>query len=430
MDIRTETMPTPTKYIVTLDSEDVEKRKNECYEKIKSQIEVPGFRKGSVPQDVAENRLGIEKIYKPMIDQVFRDILAVEPNIVSSSDFKFFGDLKKKSTFTIEFVADIKPLVKLPELDTIKIEKIENKLLESDIKEAIATEIKKLETIVDSDKEILENFDVAVIDFEGKLEGQENPFKGGTAKGYQIKINEIVNGQKQFIDNFEDQLIGMKKEETRQVFVTFPANYRETTLAGKKAMFVVTLKAIKQKITPEYDDTFAKAKGFDSIKLYEDDLKLKLADEKEKNTKEAFKKQVLTSLINKAGISPIPKAMIDSENEKEWNAFLRRMGKTEEQIVKENKLSKESFFEHYTQRSVEAIKAALVLEQASKDFGILVTDDEIVNYTIKVSNMLKYDSNKQEKIKEELRANKQQFKLMQTAALNEKTIEFLVNEFK
>lgn len=430
MNIRTEAMPSPVKYVITLDPDDIEKRKKECYEKTKHQIEIPGFRKGNVPQDVAESRLGVEKIYRPMIDQIFRDVMNLEPNIVSSIDFKFFGDLKKKSPFTIEFIAEIKPLVKLPELKTIKVDKPDISLNDADFKEKITAEIKKHETILDLDKQYLENFDIAVIDFEGRLEGEAAPFKGGVAKGYQIRVNEIVNGQKQFIDNFEDQLIGMKKDEVRQIFVTFPIDYRETTLAGKKAIFTVTLKAIKQKNVPEYNDDFAKLKGFETIELYESDLKSKLAIEKEQIAKENFKKQVLSTIINKSEISPIPRAMIDRENEKEWNNFLKRMGKTEEQIAKENKLSKESFFEHYAQRSIEAVKASLVLEQVSKDFGILVADEDVIEYTMRVSNMLKFDTNRQEKIKEDLKTNSQQFNLMRIAATNEKTIEFLLNEVK
>ena len=429
MNIKTEAMPAPVKYIVTLDPDDVETRKKECYDKVKSNIEIPSFRKGNVPRDVAESRLRIERLYKPMVDQIFHDIVNVEPNIVSSADFKFFGDLKKKSSFTIEFVAEIKPLISLPVLNAIKIEKPESILTENEFRDKITMEVKKSEIILDSEKESLENFDIAVIDFEGRLEGEATPFKGGVAKGYQIKINEIINGQKQFIDNFEDQLIGMKKEETRQIFVTFPTNYRETTLAGKKAIFTVTLKAIKDKIIPEYNEQFAKSKGFDTIKLYEENLRLKFAEEKENNAKETFKKQVLLSVINNSNITPIPKVMIDRENEKEWNAFLKRIGKTEEQIAKE-KVSKEGFFDHYTQRSIESIKAALVLEQVAKDFGILVTDDEIVTYAMQISSMLKHDVDRQTKIKEELKTNKQQFELMRTAALNEKTIEFLLNEVK
>jgi trigger factor len=240
----------------------------------------------------------------------------------------------------------------------------------------------------------------------------------------------VTNVKKQFIDNFEDQLIGMKKEETRQVYVTFPVDYRETTLAGKKAVFTVTLKAIKCKITPVYNDEFAKSKGFETIEIYEKDLKEKLIIEKEKNAKEATKKQVLTSVINNSKISPIPTAMIERETEKEWNSFLRRLGKTEEQLLKENKNMKVGFFDHSIAKSTETIKAFLVLEQVTKDFGILVTEDEIVDYTMRVSTALKFDSDRKNKIREDLKINTQQFEMMKTAALNEKTIEFLLNEVK
>jgi trigger factor len=429
--VKTEKMAAPVKYLLTIDENDLEERKKKAYEKIKGTIEVQGFRKGNVPQDIAETRLGVERLYKSVIDEIYFEIAQKEP-IISSSDFKFFGDLKKKSSLTIEFVAEVKPTAKLVDFNKIKEQvKIEEvQVTEDDLKSRIDFEIKQLETIEDTTKDTLENLDIAIIDFEGRLVGEEKPFKGGTAKGFQIRVNDIVNGQKQFVDNFEDQLVGMKLNETKEVKVTFPSNYRDTSLAGKNASFIVTLKSIKIKISPVYDEELAKKKGFDSLKDYEESLKRSIFEIKQRKAIENFKKKVVTEIVNQSEISPIPESMIENENVKEWEAFLRRMNRSEEQFVKENKISKEMFFENNTPRSIEVLKATTILNQVAKDRNITASEEEVVKYVMNVTNLLKYDKDREEKIKQELKTNLHQYSLMENATINEKVIEFLFNEIK
>lgn len=431
MQIKTEKMPTPVKYIVTVDENEMEERKTKTYEQKKQNLELHGFRKGNVPRSVAEDRLGVDKLYKTLIDDIYYDVSLTEP-IVSSRNFKFYGDLKKKMPLTIEFIADVKPSVNLVSFDKIKgnIEFESVCVSEIDLKNRIDFELKQLETIEDSTKDILDNLDVAIIDFEGKIEGQSIAFKGGTAKGFQIRVNEVINGKKQFVDNFEDQLVGMKLGETREIKVKFPSDYRDKNLSDKNVIFTVILKSIKTKCTPEYNLDFAKKKGFETIEEYEKHLKNNILETKQKKAIENFKKLILTEIINKSDISPIPDEMIEVENEKEWKTFLRRINKTEEQFIKENKNSKEYFFENNTAKSIEVIKAFLVIKNISDTYKIDVDHDEVVQYVMRMTNLLKYDKDREAKIREELENNKQQYELMVNAARNEKTIEFLFEQFK
>lgn len=432
MEIKSEDMSTPIKYIVKIDADDVEKRKKQTYEKIKNEIQIPGFRKGNVPQDVAETHVGVEKLYRPMVDDIFREIMDIEKNIVGSYNFNFFGDLKKKNALTIEFIAELKPEIQLVSLEKIKkVQKIEEtKITEEGFRSRIAAEVSLSENIVDSSKEFVENLDIAIIDFEGRLEGEKDAFPGGKANNYQICVNEVKNGKKQFIDNFEDQIVGMKINEVREVCVMFPNDYHNGGLSGKKAIFTVKLNAIKTKNVPQYDNEFVKSKGFETIKDFEEDLKKKISIENEKKDFEEFKKRVLASIINESKISPIPKSMIDRENEKEWNSLVRRMGKTEEELFKENKFSKESFMNNTTPRSIEILKTTLILEEVAKENNIVVSEDEVVQYTMKISNLYKHDVDREERLLKELLNNKYQYELMQTAIINEKAIEFLMNEEK
>ena len=122
--------------------------------------------------------------------------------------------------------------------------------------------------------------------------------------------------------------------------------------------------------------------------------------------------------------------MIDNECEKEWQAFLRRIGKNEEQAKKENKISKEVFLDNYHQKAIDVIKASLVLEQTAKELGIRPTEEQVFEYVLKLSKILDQDEEKKEKIRLELKTNKRQYEVMEKATRNEYVIENLFVRFK
>jgi trigger factor len=427
MEVKQEKMPVPVKFVISVEAAELTKKKIEIYDKIKDEIEVTGFRKGHVPREVAETKGDTNRLYKPIIDELYNQV-AEQHNIVSSRDFKFFGDFKKEAPLTMEFVAELKPEVGNVPVDdvkgTIKIE--DATVTEDDINDRVTFELKQKEKILETDKQVCENLDVAIIDFEGKLVGEDKPFKGGAAKSYQIRVNDLVNGKKQFIDTFEDQLVGMKIGETKDVKVKFPDDYKDTTKSGKDAIFVVTLKALKQKIVPVLNEEFVKTEGSSSIDEYKEALKKKVSEEKSKRVLEDYKKRLISEIVKQSDVSPIPENMISQENEREWRAFLRRISKTEEQFTKENANYKTHFFDTNSPRSREILKTTLVLEKIAKDASITVSEEEIVSYVMKVSDRLQHDEKRKEKILVELNSNKYQYTLMEIAARNEKVIEFLI----
>jgi len=431
MEIRTEKMAAPVKFVVVVSTEEIVEKKKQAYEKIKDSIVVEGFRKGHVPQKIAEDKIGTEKIYRTLIDDVYLDV-ATDNNILNAYSFYFYGDLKKDVPLTVEFIADVKPDVVLPALETMRTKVIfENTVIsEDDVDNQIKFELKQEDRIEDSTKTILEDYDVAIVDFVGTLVDEHTPFQGGTAKGYQITVNEITNGQKNFIDNFEDQMVGMTIGETRQIKVKFPDTYRDTTKAGKEAIFSVTLKAIKQKINAQLNDDFLKSKGFQVIEEYKERVRKDLLVSKQKKNEDDFKRGLITTIIADSQISPIPQIMIDNECEKEWQAFLRRIGKNEEQAKKENKISKEVFLDNYHQKAIDVIKASLVLEQTAKELGIRPTEEQVFEYVLKLSKILDQDEEKKEKIRLELKTNKRQYEVMEKATRNEYVIENLFVRFK
>lgn len=428
MQVVKEQMPVTYKFKVHIEAEVLEEKKNRIFDKTKGQLEVKGFRKGQVPKEIAEKKLGVEFLYKPVIDEIYEEIVEQYPEIISSYNFSFFGDLTRKLPLDIEFISDIKPEIELTNLELMRGQTFieSNEVTEEEIKAKINFELKQNETIQDSNKEILENFDLAIIDFDGFLEGEATPFKGGQAKNYQICVNEIqANGQKQFIDNFEDQLVGMKIGENRNINVKFPDDYRDKTLSGKKVVFKVVLKSIKIKKKIQYNLEFVNGKGFNTIEDYEHNLKEELEERKTKKNIENFKKKVISEIVKNSKISPIPKILIERENEKEWQRLLQRMGKTEGQLNKESKLSKSMFFENNSFQASEIIKTTLILEQIAKNYNVQVSEEEVLDYVLRLTSVLNYDEEKKEKIKESLKTDKNQYKFMYDATKNEKVIDFL-----
>jgi trigger factor len=428
MQLSTKKMPITVKVTATLNSEEVINRKKIVYDNKKNNLILPGFRKGSVPQNIAEQKMNIEELYRELIDDFYLEV-SKQYEHVSAKDFVFYGDLKKNENLTMEFIVELKPEVKLFDIEQIKNEKkfLAKDILisDEDIQNKINLDLKQEEKIIDSDKKNLENFDVAIIDFEGTVEGEKKPFNGGIAKGYQIVVNELNNGQKNFIDNFEDQMIGMKINEEKIINVKFPEEYRDKTLANKKANFKVKLNKIKQKVVSLLNEEFVITKGFKNIEEYKQNIKESLFKQKNNKMIEDLKKEIVCELINKSEISIIPEIMIQNELDKEWFALIRKFGKTEDQLLSEHNLSKEFFCQNTKQKSIEIVKASLVLEQIIKDNNLFVNNDEILRYVYNIANILQYDQDKKEKIQKDLETNEQQFNIMKKAALNEKAINFI-----
>jgi trigger factor len=435
MDVSIKKMPERVKVSATLSSEIVKSRKKETYDKVKDNIVVNGFRKGNVPQDIAEQRMNVEELYKSLIDEFYSEV-AEKYEVVTASNFAFYGDLKKNEPLTMEFVAELKPEVKTINFKNVDVVLEEVLVTEEEVNKEIQAEINKAAQIVKSEKETLENLDIAVIDFEGTLEGEVKPFEGGTAIRFEICVNELNNGHKNFIDNFEDQIVGMKIEEERNVNVKFPEDYQSKELAGKRANFKVVLHEIKNKIVPTVEELalkFSTVKladgdnrtGYYAVEEYKESIKVKIYVNKKKVAEDTYKKNLIAEIVKESEITPIPEEMIETESEREWAGLLRRMGKTEEEMKKDHNISKEVFMANSRQRSEDIVKTTLVLEKAAKLNNISITDEETIDYVLKIAKTLKYS---EEKVRRDLKNDSYQRKMMQKAALNEKVIELLFND--
>jgi len=423
MKIEVKKLSTPIKVTILEEAKDLKVKKEELYKSLKKDLETDGFRKGHVPRDVAERTFGVEKLYRKIIDSLYLEAVKQE-NIIISERFQIFGDLSDTCPLRVEFIAEVEPKVTVAELNQLKIEQKQDfDISETEINEAIDIALKQNEQILDTEKEILEQFDVAIIDFEGTLEGESEPFKGGVAKNYQLSVDLE---HKTFIDNFEEQIIGMKIKEIREVKVKFPENYRDITKANKKARFKVTLNAIKRKLLPELDAEFAKKNGFNTVEEYKESIRVNQIEYKKRIYGDELKRNIIIQLLEKSEFSPIPMIMIEREAEREWHSFLNRMGESEEEYLKKDVHAKEIYLANTQSTSEELIKTSLLFKAIAKKFDIKASKEDITRYVTNVSKGLS-DEQKQKNIDD--LENKEIYNLREKAVINEKVVDFLISHF-
>ena len=259
---------------ITIEAEKFDEAMKKVYFKSAKYFNIPGFRKGKAPMNIVEKYYGKEIFYEDAFNEVvpeeFEQALK-DNNIEAVSrpdiDIKQIG---KGQDLIFTAVVQTKPEAELGKYKGIEIKKIEYNVTDHDLEHELGHMQEKNSRLVSIDDRPVENGDITVIDFEGSVDGV--PFDGGKAEGHELEI-----GSGAFIPGFEDQIIGMKIDEEKDINVKFPEEYFSKDLAGKDAVFKVKLHEIKKKELPELDDEFAKdVSEFDTLKELKDSIKEKL----------------------------------------------------------------------------------------------------------------------------------------------------------
>ena len=265
----------------------------------------------------------------------------------------------------------------------------------------------------------VEKGDIATIDFEGFVDGVA--FDGGKAEGHDLEI-----GSGSFIPGFEDQIIGMKIDEEKDIVVTFPKEYFSKDLAGKEATFKVKLHEIKKKELPKLDDEFAKdVSEFDTLDELKADIKAKLEKNNEQKAKYETEEAAVKAVCEKAKLD-IPSGMIDMEVENMLKDFEQRLsyqGLNMEQYLKMIGKTEEEMKKEYEPQATEAIKSRLTLEAIKKAEKIEATDKEIAD---KMEEMAKNYGKKVEEIQD----NENLKSYIKEGIESEKVLEFIVKNAK
>ena len=350
---------------------------NEAYKKAKGKISVPGFRKGKVPQAYLEKMYGVEMFYEDAANIIIPDAYAKE---LEESDLDIVAQpqievtqIEKGKPFIFTALVAIKPEVTLGDYKGIEVPKTDVTVTEEEIAEEISkVQDQNSRTITIEDRPVQDK-DEVTIDFVGSVDGEE--FEGGKGEDYPLVI-----GSHSFIDNFEDQLIGSNIGDLVDVNVTFPEEYHAKDLAGKPALFKVTIKGIKAKEVSEFDDEFVQeVSEFDTVDEYKADLKAKLEEKKSKEAKTEKENTVIDKIIENATMD-IPDAMLQTQVRQMAEEFAQRLsyqGLKLEQYFQFTGLNQDTFLAQMQPQATKRIESRLVLEAIAKAEAIEVSEDEL-----------------------------------------------------
>ena len=408
---------------ITIEAEKFDNAMKKVYFQNAKYFNIPGFRKGKAPMNIVEKYYGAQIFYEDAFNEVATEAYdeALEANKIDavSRPVVDIKQMEKGKDVIFAAVVQTKPEVELGKYKGIEIPKVEYKVEEKDIEHELGHMQEHNSRLITVDDRALENGDIATIDFEGFVDGVA--FDGGKAEGHELEI-----GSGSFIPGFEEQLVGMKIDEEREIKVTFPKEYFSKDLAGKEAMFKVKLHEIKRKELPELDDEFAKdVSEFDTLAELKASIKEKIEKNNEQRQKYETEDLAIKAVCEDVKVD-IPSGMVEFEVENMMKDFeqrlsyqglnldqyLKMIGKTEEEMKKE-----------YEPQAIEAIKSRLVLEAIIKAEKIEASEDEI---KAKMEEMAKNYGKKVEEISE----NENLKKYLKEGIESEKALEFIVSNAK
>lgn len=409
------------KLTIEASAEEFEAAMEKAYHKNKNKISLQGFRKGKAPRAMIEKVYGAEVFYEDAANFIIPDAYEAaakesELEIVSQPKIDVVQIEKGKSfIFTAEVA--VKPEVTLGEYKGISVAKKDIEVSDEEINAEIEKVREQNARIITVEDRPVADGDQTVIDFEGFMDGV--PFEGGKGENYPLTI-----GSHSFIDNFEEQLIGVKLGEEKEVNVTFPEQYQAKELAGKPAVFKVTVKEIKMKELPVVDDEFVEeVSEFSTLDEYKADIKATIQERKEKEAKTAKENEVIDKIIENAEME-IPDPMIDSNVRQMAEEFTQRItsqGLSIEQYFQFTGLTPEKLLEQMRPQAVKRIQSRLVLEAIVNAEGIEATEAEFDEELNKMAETYKMET---AKLKDLVGAEEKEMMMKDIAV--QKAVDFVV----
>ena len=408
------------KFVFDIDADTFAKAVDTAYAKTKHKYTIPGFRKGHVPKKVIEGIYGKEVFFEDAMDivipEAYSDALDKEPEIdvVAQPELTAF-DFKEDGGATFTLTVAVKPEVKLGKYKGLAVERKVDKVTAKQVDEAVEDAREKQARIVETDA-AAKNGDIVNIDFVGSVDGVK--FDGGSAEGYDLEL-----GSGSFIPGFEEQLVGVKKGDKKDVKVTFPEDYHAKELQGKEAVFECTVNAVKQKELPKLDDDFAKEiSEFDTLAEYKADVKNKLMKDAEMRADREFEDAVVQAVVDGAEVE-IPQAMIDQEAEdmaKEFEYRLSYQGIKLADYLGYINMTREQLLDEYKEQAAKSVKVRLVMEEIVKKEEMKFEDSEL---DAKLAEMAERSGQDVETFKKGL--GKEHYDYLANQLLSEKLLDML-----
>ena len=378
MSVQVETLEkNMAKLTIEVPAEELEKALQASYLKQKNQISLPGFRKGKVPRNMIEKMYGPEIFFEDAANQLIRENYgdaADESGIeIVSRPVIDITQIEKGKPFIFTAEVAVKPEVTLGKYKGVTVTKIDVTVTDEEVDAAVEKERNNNARTITVEDRPIQDGDTAVIDFEGFVDGE--PCEGGKGENHSLEI-----GSHSFIDTFEEQLIGKNSGDEAEINVTFPEEYHAEDLAGKPAVFKVKIHEIRVKELPEADDEFAQdVSEFDTLAEYREDIKKKLAEEKEADAKRAKEDEAVRKISEDASME-IPEPMIETQIESMIDDFAQRItqqGLSFEQYMQFSGLTMDKLKEQVRPDAVSRIKSSLVLEKIAEEEKIEATEEDV-----------------------------------------------------
>ena len=389
------------KITITLSAEEWKDAISAAYEKTKGKYSLPGFRKGKVPKHLLEATYGEGIFYEDAINGCFPkyygEVLDKEPSIeaVAHPDV----DIKKidEKGLVIEAVVAVKPDVTLGEYKGIKFKKPVYNVKDEDIDADIERLRERNSRMIDVEDRAVEDGDTTVIDYSGSIDGVK--FDGGTAEK-----QTLVIGSKSFIPGFEDQIIGMKKGEEKDITVKFPDDYHAENLKGKDAVFHIVLHEIKKKELPEVTDDFIKdAVGSESVDAYKKEVKERLEKQNSDRAERELEDEIVKKISENATVE-IPDALVENQIDRMVQEMEYRMsyqGLKLEDYLKYLGKTMEEYRKEYAPQAKEIVKSQLVIDKIIETEKIDATEEDV---DAKISEMAKAQNKPVPEVKDKMQA--------------------------
>ena len=346
-----------------------------AYQKMRKKINVPGFRPGKAPRKIIEGMYGAEVFFEEAINIAFPEayeaaVKEQELQVVGYPEVEMVGECTKEG-FTFKATAPVYPEVTLGQYKGLSAPKDEVKVTAADVDERLKQLSDRNTRLVSVDREAKEG-DTAVIDFEGFLNGE--PFEGGKGENHSLEL-----GSHSFVPGFEEQVVGMKAGDEKDIDITFPEDYH-ADLAGKAVVFKVKVHEVKEKEVPAMDDEFAKdVSEFDTLKELKADLKKKITEERQKDADRAFE-DALMEQVAEGITAEIPDAMVENQARQFVDNFkmqIAQQGIPFDQYAKMTGMDEAKLVEDAKEPAQRQVRMDLAVAAIIKAESIEASDEEV-----------------------------------------------------
>lgn len=405
---------------------EVDKALEKAYRRVVKKVNLPGFRRGKVPRRILEARFGPEILHEDALELLIPpayDAAIAEIDVEPIDQPRFdYDKIEEGKPFHFEAVVEVLPPVELGEYKGVEVEQEKREVTDADIERQLNSLREQHARLVPVEDETagVQEGDFVLIDFQAYVDGE--PFPEGDAENYSLEV-----GSKTLIPGFEEQLVGMKVNEEKEVKVAFPEDYREEKLAGKEALFKVKLKQIKQKRLPELNDDFVKEiSEFETLDEFKADLRARL----EKLYDEQARAKLEEALIDKVSAASqveLPRILVERQIDRmmrETEQFLRYQDLTLEKYAEMAGKTIEELREEKRGEAEKITKANLVLDAVAKKEGITVDESEI---DARISELASRYNDQPDRVKE-IFEKQGRIPLMKEEIRMRKVIDLLVQE--